>query len=294
MRTIRLIPLLASSLFLSALSYADCLKDYRANKTSGVLVSEFNILGTQTVGSDELSSITRELIGSCVNDDLEELGERIRVLFQNRGYLKVSVKNVRIKADDPLSVPKPVAIEAEVTEGPRCKFGEIRFTGNHVFPSDKLVAEFPVKKGDLFDRSKIATGLEKVIKLYVAGGYIDITIVPNSRIVCDRVDFTIDVDEGSQFRMGKLEIFAKAEQADKLRSAWGISEGAVFDQSYLEKYIENNQALLPPNFTRDFVEVVRDCRDSTVEVRLPIDQLDLRSQNRPKDVGCDPKDERSR
>jgi hypothetical protein len=79
----------------------------------------------------------------------------------------------------------------------------------------------------------------------------------------------------------------------QLRTAWGISEGAVFDQSYLEKYIENNRALLPPNFTSIFVEVVRDCRGSTVEVRLPIDQLDPRSQITPKNVDCDPKDERS-
>jgi outer membrane protein assembly factor BamA len=204
-----------------------------------------------------------------------------------------SVKNVRITSNDPMSVPKPVAMDAEVAEEPRCKFGEIRFTGNHMFPSDKLLAEFPVKKGHLFERCKIGTGLEKVIKLYVADGYLDITVVPDSRIVGDRVHLTIDVGEGSQFHMGKLQIFAKAEQADKLRTAWGISEGAVFDQSYLEKYIENNQALLPSSFTRDFVEVVRDCRDSTVEVRLPIDQLDPRSQITPENVDCDPKDERS-
>jgi outer membrane protein assembly factor BamA len=274
------------------LSHAECLKDHRANKASGVLVREVNILGTQTVGSDELSSITSEFIGSCFNDDSEEMGEWIRNSFQNRGYFTSSVENVHIKGDDPLSVPKPVAIEAEVQEGPRCVYGQIRFTGNHAFASNKLIAEFPVKKGDLFERSKIGTGLTKVIKLYVADGYLEITMIPNSSIVGERIDFTIDVEEGSQFRMGKLQIFAKAEQADKLRAAWSMSEAAVFDESYLEKYIETNQALLPSNFTRDFVQVVRDCLDSTVEVRLPIDQLDPRSQIRPKDVDCDRKNER--
>ena len=114
-------------------------------------------------------------------------------------------------------------------------YGQIRFTGNHAFASNKLIAEFPVKKGDLFERSKIGTGLTKVIKLYVADGYLEITMIPNSSIVGERIDFTIDVEEGSQFRMGKLQIFAKAEQADKLRAAWSMSEAAVFDESYLEK-----------------------------------------------------------
>ena len=217
---------------------------------------EVNILGTQTVGSDELSSITSEFIGSCFNDDSEEMGEWIRNSFQNRGYFTSSVENVHIKGDDPLSVPEPVAIEAEVQEGPRCVYGQIRFTGNHAFASNKLIAEFPVKKGDLFERSKIGTGLTKVIKLYVADGYLEITMIPNSSIVGERIDFTIDVEECSQFRMGKLQIFAKAEQADKLRAAWSMSEAAVFDESYLEKYIETNQALLPSDFTRDFVQVV--------------------------------------
>jgi outer membrane protein assembly factor BamA len=294
MRTIRPILLAAVSLFLSALSHADCIKDERSSKTSGLLVNEFNITGTQKVSSDELSRITSEMIGSCFNDDSEELAERIRASFENRGFLMVSVTNVRIKAEDPLSVPKPVTVEAEVTEGPRCKFGEIRFKGNHAFPSDKLLAEFPVKKGSVFDRDKIAHGLESVMKLYQANGYVEATMVPNTRFTGETAGFDIDVDEGPQFHMGKLQIFAKEKQADKLRAAWEISEGAVFDESYLEKYLENNQALLPPSFTRDFVQVIRDCRDSTVEVRLPIDQLDPRSQITPKNVDCDQRGERSR
>jgi outer membrane protein assembly factor BamA len=112
MRNIRLISFLAFSLFLSGLSHAECFKDHRANKTSGVLVKDVNILGTQTVGSDELSSITSELIGSCFNDDSGDIGEEILNSFYNRGYFTASIKNVHVKADDPLSVPKPVAIEA--------------------------------------------------------------------------------------------------------------------------------------------------------------------------------------
>ena len=289
MRTIRLIPVLACCcLLFSGLSRADCIKDERSSKTSGLLVSEFNLVGTQTLNSEEVSNITSEFIGSCFNDDSEEVEEWIRAAFQNRGYFMAAVKNVRIKADDPLSVPKPVAIEADVTEGPRCKLAEIRFKGNHAFSTEKLLSVFPVKKGNVFERDKIARAFESVIKLYVAEGYIDITFVPNTQIVGDRVALDIEVDEGSQFRMGKLQIFAKAEQADKLRAAWEIPQGAIFDQSYLEKYVDSNQPLLPANFTREFVQVVQDCRESTVEVRLPIDQLDPRSQITPKDIDCDP------
>jgi outer membrane protein assembly factor BamA len=290
MRTNRLIAVLA--LFLPVLSHAECIKDHRTSKTFGVLVAEFHIVGTQTLNSEEVSSLTGDLIGSCFNDSAQELEEWIRASFQNRGYFMTAVKNVRIKADDPLSVPKPVAIEAEVVEGPRCKFGEIRFKGNHAFSTEKLRSVFPVKKGNVFERDKIAQAFDSVRKLYLAEGYLDITFVPKTKIVGDRVALDIDVDEGSQFHMGKLSVFAKGEQADKLRAAWGISEGAVFDRSYLEKYIESNQALLPANFTTEFVQVVQNCRESTVEVRLPIDQLDPRSQILPRAIDCDAQDAR--
>lgn len=95
MRTNRLIPLLASSIFLSAFAYADCVKDERSSKTSGLLVSEFDLVGTQTLNSEEVSNIRSEFIGSCFNDDSEEVAERIRAAFQNRGYLCESRRRTR-------------------------------------------------------------------------------------------------------------------------------------------------------------------------------------------------------
>jgi outer membrane protein assembly factor BamA len=286
MRTIRLISLLAGTVLLSTLSTADCHQDHRSSKTAGLLVTDVTITGTHALSSEELSRITGDLIGSCFNESSEELEDEMRASFQNRGYLLVTIKNVDIKSTDPLTVPKPVTVEAEVTEGPRCKFGDIRFTGNHTFSEEKLRSEFPVKKGDIFERDKIASGLGSVIKLYLASGFLEIMMIPETQIVRDNVVLTTAVREGSQFRMGKLQIFAKGEQGDKLRAAWDLAEGAVFDRSYVERYVENNRRLLPVNFESESVHVVRDCRESTVEVRMPIDPFDPRSLQRPKDIDC--------
>ena len=87
--------------------------------------------------------------------------------------------------------------------------------------------------------------------------------------------------------MGKLEIFAKKEIADRLRTEWPMPEGAAFDFTYLDKDIGHNRSLLPPEFQREHVQLVRDCQDSTVDVRLPLDATDPRSQSVPKDLGCD-------
>lgn len=93
--------------------------------------------------------------------------------------------------------------------------------------------------------------------------------------------------ESQQYHLGKLQIFARKEIAERLQTAWQMPEGAVFDMTYLEKYIVSNRSLLPPEFQRGHMQVVRDCQDATVEVRLPLDAADPRSQAVPKELGCD-------
>jgi hypothetical protein len=96
----------------------------------------------------------------------------------------------------------------------------------------------------------------------------------------------VSITEGPQYRMGKLEIFARKELADKLRAEWELPEGAIFDFRYLDQYVDRNRSVLPPEFVRNEVQLVRDCRDSSVEVRLPLDGTDPRSQSQPKDIDC--------
>jgi len=71
---------------------AQCGKDNRDDPKAGILVTDFMITGTQTISAPELASVTSELIGNCFNDDSEEMGERTRLLFQNRGYFAAEVK----------------------------------------------------------------------------------------------------------------------------------------------------------------------------------------------------------
>src|ERR1700732_3425485 len=135
MRRTRFFTALVACAFLTALLHADCTadQDKRSSKPSGLLITDFTISDTRTLSSDELARITRELTGSCFDEDSEEMEERVRALFQDRGYIEATVKNLRIRPSDPLAVPKPVSLEAEVAEGRRFKVAKIEFVGNHVF-----------------------------------------------------------------------------------------------------------------------------------------------------------------
>jgi outer membrane protein assembly factor BamA len=138
-----------------------------------VVVESFVIAGTKSVDSAELAEITNSIAGSKFRDDAEELQERIRAQFQDRGYFTVEIQKLDIKVIDPLASPKPVRLEAQVNEGPRYRMSRVEFTGNHAFRSEALRAKFPIKSGNVFKRSTIAGGLDSMRRLYSSIGFLD-------------------------------------------------------------------------------------------------------------------------
>jgi outer membrane protein assembly factor BamA len=295
MRRTRFFATLLACVFLTPFLCAGCTKDHRSSKNAGFLITDFTISGTQALSSDELATIANELAGVCFDENSEQIQEYVKALFQDRGYFGVELKNLRIKPSDPLAVPKPAMLEADVLEGPQYRLAEIGFIGNHAFNADELRDKFPLKKGDLFARDKVAGGLDRLRKLYVSSGFIELTFIPDTENLSNAtVILSVSVMEGRQYRMGRLEIFAKKEVADKLLAEWQLPEGAVFDLSYLDKYIDSNRTLLPAEFQRQHVQMVRDCPNATVEVRLPLDAMDPRSQSLPKDSHCDSPDNSSK
>src|SRR5579864_5464861 len=173
----RLTPWTLSLAFLLSATFlrADCVNDHRSNKNAGILITDFTITGTQTIGATELADITSDLIGSCFDDNTEELEERIRDSFQNRGYFVAKVKSIALKPSDQLGVPKPVTLDAEVSDGLQYKLAEITFVENHAFSPEELREQFPLRRGEVFSRGKIAGGLMGLRKLYSTHGFLDWT-----------------------------------------------------------------------------------------------------------------------
>lgn len=276
-----------------ALVSAQCAPDHRSNKSGGIQLKDLNLVGPKTLTSDQLAAISGELAGGCFDEDSDELQERIRALFQDRGYFTVEVKSLQLKPQDPLAVPKPVLAEAEVAEGPRYKVGEITFVKNHAFSAERLRQEFPMKAGEWFARGKVATGLEALRKLYGSSGFLDYVAIPETEFGSNATaNLSLSFEEGPQYHLQKVEILAKKDLAAKLRMQWKLEEGAVYDHDYLDRYIDENRHLLPEGFREEQVQVVRDCPGALVDVRLAIDASEDTSKSAPKDVPCETNDKK--
>jgi outer membrane protein assembly factor BamA len=273
---------------LSGWMQGQCAKDNRENKKAGILLTDFTVTGTRAIGGTELAEITGDLVGQCFDEDSDEMGERVRAQFQDRGYFAVEVKSVRFKAGDPLGIPKPVTMEAEVAEGLQFKVGEITFAGYRAFSPEKLRQEFPLKVGAVFERGKVASGLESLRKLYGTNGYLDMTAIPDTQPGSNgTMHLSLTLEEGPQYRLDKVEIAAEKELTARLHAEWKLEEGSVYDSSYLGQYISANRDLLPAGFTRKDVQIAKDCPKGLVQIRLLVDAAEDTSRSQLKDMPCE-------
>lgn len=269
---------------------AQCMKsqDHRRDKNGGIIVEHVELTGTRAVSSEEIAEITANIAGSCFDESDDEIGFRIKDLFQQHGYFMATVDNVTFKTIDPLATPKPVNIEAEAIEGPLYRLSAIRFVGNHVFTAQRLRSQFPLKPGDVFNTERARSALDALRHLYGSEGYLDFVPVPETETRSDgaaTLVLKIQIVEGTQYRMGKLKIIGEEPQASPMQARWGLEEGAPFDALYPDKFLKDNKSLFPDGFERDAVRVVRNCKEATVSVSIVLDATKFRGEP-AAEVGC--------
>jgi len=195
---------------------------------------------------------------------------------------------VKLKPGDPLGIPKPVTMETEVTEGPKYRVGPIKFVKNRAFTAERLRAEFPIKKGSVMERDKVASGLESLRKVYGESGYLDYIAIPETKLGSNAtVDLTLTLEEGPQYRVDKVEFVGKPETTSRLQLQWKLKPGSIYNFTYLDQYIEENNDLLPPGFQRKDVKIAKDCPKALVAVRFVVDLAEDESRSQPKDVPCE-------
>jgi outer membrane protein insertion porin family len=96
---------------------------------------------------------------------------------------------------------------------------------------------FPIKDGDIFSKDKVAKGLENLRKAYGEQGYINFTSVPETRFDDDKklIFLDIDVDEGKQFYVRRIEFQGNTTTRDKvIRREIALEEGNIYNSRLWE------------------------------------------------------------
>lgn len=201
-------------------------------------------------------------------------------IYHERGYLKASCasarpKVIKVDASDSIDNKQPptfVEVTFPVTPGFQYKLTKWDWSGNKEIPTDQLDPLLHARAGQTANKVQLGNDLREVQTLYGSRGYILAAIKVNAEFddVAGGVAYHLAVQEGALYRMGELEFRGLDNNLTaRLRAAWKIRPGDVYDATYLKQFLPQARKLLPPTLDWEVdPHVTAITRDKTVDVDL--------------------------
>ena len=201
-------------------------------------------------------------------------------VYHARGYLKAIfgepvpkvVKQPAAESDEGVRNQTVVDVTFAVTPGQQYRLKSLEWSGNHEFSTDVLQKMVRAPLGQPANSVLLSDNLKDVQKLYGSRGYVTTTIKADASYddAADTVAIVLNVSEGPVYHMGDLEFRGLDNSLTaKLRNAWKIRPGEVYDATYLSEYLPQARKLLPPTLDWDVSShVTANVREKTVDIDL--------------------------
>lgn len=144
-----------------------------------------------------------------------------------------------------------------VEEGSKTGIKEIKFIGNNVYSTRRLVGMMETtemnfmsffKSSDVYDPDRIASDLEIIRRFYLKNGYADFRVT-NSDAQFDAQQggyiVTIAIEEGPQYRVSSVDVESHVPDIDgnSLKDELRIAAGDIYNGDAVEKRLSRSREL---------------------------------------------------
>ena len=178
-------------------------------------ITDIRIEGMKAIRStdDKITAATKIHPGAILDPgQVKETINGITQVYQDKGYLDAKVAFRTILQPDNTAVGV-----FDVTEGPKVEITKIEFHGNKAFTSVELrsvmetgtysrLLSWVTGQGAL-DQKKLQDDVDHLTAFYYQNGYLNVHISsPKVQRVGDSLHITIDVDEGTVYRIGRVAL----------------------------------------------------------------------------------------
>src|SRR5580698_9597824 len=220
---------------------------------------------------------------------LEEDQQRIEEFYKDHGYFAAHTTGAKVEVVDTgaghFRIPlifsggkgKGANIHISIEEGRLYHLNNINFVGVKLFrtPETLMRPVFQMSSGDFFSTAKLRKGFEELRKLYGNFGYIDFVAEPNIEPVpnTDKVDLTLNFDEGKQFFVRRIDFSGNVTTRDKIiRRELLVDEGDIYNTKLWEVSLLrlNQLGYFEVLKAEDAVDIKRDTKTDTVDITLKV------------------------
>ena len=138
--------------------------------------------------------------------EVREGFERILEAYRKDGFVFAEIT----PAVSPISTNETdVSIIVKIVEGKQIRIGTLTLTGNQRFSENEVRNELGLKQGNLFTKTALERGIERVQTLYSKQGYPKVEIEAKDLQLSAEaatIDFQLHIREGSQIRIGEVKV----------------------------------------------------------------------------------------
>src|SRR5262245_20621786 len=174
--------------------------------------------------------------------------QRIIEIYHRTGRFDISVSPKIIELPN-----NRVDLVFEINEGEKTGVKDLRFVGAQAFSYGRLKEVIKTSQSnwlsflqttDIYDPDRVEADRDLLRRFYLKHGYADVRIVSavgeyDPALKGFIVTFTID--EGSQYRVGTIEVISNVREMDPaiLRSRLKLSAGSIYNADLVEKSVES-------------------------------------------------------
>jgi outer membrane protein insertion porin family len=204
-----------------------------------VHIGVIELAGVSPVMEGKASLLASGQTGNSFDTENTAIGlqHAFEELYQDLGYAAVQVDVAQadsfIVSDQSVDIPYTVTIK----EGGIYKLGAIEFPASALVARadvEKIAARYPAGSGRPLDLFLMA-----VRDAYHAKGYLDCSVVSHASFseATHIVNYSVESDPGSQYRLASVKFDGAPDaMAAKLKLAWKMAPGDVFDESYVSGF----------------------------------------------------------
>jgi len=201
--------------------------------------------------------------------------ENLLPIVRRQGYIRARIANVEPARDAQADSGCEGRVRVGITLAPGSQYAwrAAKWSGNGVLTTDQLDALLTMKTGNPADATALDRGLAEVEKAYRARGYLRVTVQaqPSFDETARQVDYAMTVVEGSQYRMGTLDIVGLDESlAVQVKSFWLLAPGQPFDASYPPAFVRDVRARLQQSLAPYKTDILSRPDPASLEVDIVV------------------------
>jgi outer membrane protein assembly factor BamA len=180
------------------------------------------------------------------------LSEHVRPIYLERGHLRVRFGTPEVRfTGNPAKPAESLHVVVPIDPGPVYRWNGAHWSGTRALTADSLNALLALRLNEIADGNSIHAAFTRVEVEYGRRGYLDAKLTPKAQFDDAKalVSYDVAVSEAAQYHMGELVITGLSVAAErKLRAAWQIPSGAIFDRTQYDALLLKLQKPSPEVF----------------------------------------------